>query len=198
MSSFFDRIGWHPGIGDPTIMGWVTVVAYFVAAYLAFDVFKRRNKIFRQRRESQARLWAGIALLLLALGINKQLDLQSFFTAYARFVFLEMGVYGSRRLYQVTFIAFILISVFVTMAILLRVYARVLKHHMWGIVGVGFLLGFVFIRASSFHHMDLFIGFKIAGVAMNWVMELGGIGLIAYNAWYLRQIALRNKSKKTK
>ena len=31
---------WHPGIGDPTIMGWVTVVAYALATYFGFQALR--------------------------------------------------------------------------------------------------------------------------------------------------------------
>ena len=34
-----DEIRWSPGIGDPTVMGWLTVVAYLAAAWLCLRAF---------------------------------------------------------------------------------------------------------------------------------------------------------------
>ena len=31
---------WSPGIGDPNVMGWITVVAYLWASYLCFAVHR--------------------------------------------------------------------------------------------------------------------------------------------------------------
>ena len=39
------------------------------------------------------------------------------------------------------------------------------------------LVSFVLIRAASFHHVDLLL--RAGPVRLNWVLELGGIGLIA-------------------
>lgn len=66
---------WSPVIGDPQITGWVTVAAYVVAALMSAAVWLRlkgrRGRVF----------WAMVALLLAALAVNKQLDLQSALTA---------------------------------------------------------------------------------------------------------------------
>lgn len=46
--------------------------------------------------------------------------------------------------------------------------------------GIVLLFSFVVIRAASFHHVDQFLG---AGpFKMNWVLELGSIGIIAFAA----------------
>jgi hypothetical protein len=34
--AFTEDDHWEPGIGDPTFVGWVTVVAYVIAAYLCW------------------------------------------------------------------------------------------------------------------------------------------------------------------
>jgi hypothetical protein len=57
------------------------------------------------------------------------------------------------------------------------------------------LLTFIAIRAASFHHFDRFIGHEVGGVRMNWILELGGISLIAANAaWRLRRPTSRRAS----
>ena len=72
---------WSPGIGDPSVMGWVTVALYLVAAWLCF-LCSRRSRVLARRASGarwEPRLWGLFALFLLALGVNKQLDLQSAF-----------------------------------------------------------------------------------------------------------------------
>ena len=34
---------WVPGIGDPSLMGWLTVVAYFVTAFLCYRASRKAN-----------------------------------------------------------------------------------------------------------------------------------------------------------
>ena len=55
------------------------------------------------------------------------------------------------------------------------------------LIGTGFLITFVIIRAASFHHFDEFIGFVVGGVRMNWVLELGGIACVAIAACRVRR-----------
>jgi hypothetical protein len=33
---------WSPGIGDPTVAGWITVFAYFAASLLCWRVYRNR------------------------------------------------------------------------------------------------------------------------------------------------------------
>src|SRR4051812_28194527 len=72
MFAFTDGDRWRPGIGDPTFIGWFTVFAYLGAAYLCWRA--AANSLTGQK----VRLfWIALAGTLLALGINKQLDLQT-------------------------------------------------------------------------------------------------------------------------
>ncbi len=49
--------GWTPGIGDPTFFGWLCVVGYFAAAYLAYRAGKLERRL--QPRSSEMALgWA--------------------------------------------------------------------------------------------------------------------------------------------
>ena len=68
---------WAPGIGDPTVVGWVTVVVYAAVAFLCLSA---RNNVAMHEGRRVRTLWLGLGILLVILGINKQLDLQSLFT----------------------------------------------------------------------------------------------------------------------
>ena len=59
--------------------------------------------------------------------------------------------------------------------------------------GLAFLLTFIVVRAVSFHHVDMFLGTRIAGLRMNWILELTGIGLVGAAA--LREIAYQTSER---
>ena len=129
------------------------------------------------------------------LCINKQLDLQTFFTATARYYFLEYGIYEYRRQYQEIFILVIAIAGVLVAVGLSFEYRKVIKNHLLAIVGLVFLISFILIRASSFHNMDRLISSDILGFKMDWVLELTGIFLISINAVKLlrRKVVIRKR-----
>ena len=97
---------WRPGIGDPTVVGWVTVAAYLVAA-LGCGLAAWREPMpdgTGRPRARPSRFWLALAILMLALGINKQLDLQSLATQIGRDVITARGLYSVRRELQFGFI----------------------------------------------------------------------------------------------
>jgi len=61
-------------------MGWFTVFSYFACSLAAF--FASRAARDAERRAFL--FWSAICLLMIFLGINKQLDLQSLFTEVGR------------------------------------------------------------------------------------------------------------------
>ncbi len=182
MQNFFTAIEWSPGIGDPSVMGWLTVLAYFICAFKALRVTRNYELIFNAPILRQKWLWAALTAAMVFLGINKQLDLQTLFTATARWLALEQGWYAERRSMQIAFIATIGVLGLVSMCFLLFFYRASIKRHLLAIVGICLLLVFVFARATSFHQMDHIIGMQLLGLKLNWVLELGGIALIYINA----------------
>jgi hypothetical protein len=84
---------------------------------------------------------------------------------------------------QVLFIALIAFGGIIATAGLFWLYRRELKRLRMALIGVGFLVTFIVIRAASFHHVDRFLLSTIGGMRMNWIFELGGIAAIAWPAW---------------
>ena len=170
---------WHPGIGDPTVMGWVTVAAYFCTAILCFCQFRSMQPM---PGAGQRKLfWGALTLMLIFLGINKQLDLQTWFTLAGKRVAIAQGWYENRRVVQALFV--LLVAVCGVVSSLLAY--RIVRSHpelRTALLGFIVLFGFVVIRAASFHHFDSLINFRFAGVRMNWVLELGAIFLLAVGA----------------
>jgi hypothetical protein len=206
---------WSPGIGDPNVVGWLTVVLYLGASVLCWRQFHRLRHATgpRASRSSTAlafltaflggsrrllalppavrrrTLWAGLALVLFLLGINKQLDLQTALTEIARMLARSEGWYGDRRPVQLAFIgavALIGLMTFRTVFLLARGELRALRTVLAGTV---FIITFVTIRAASFHHIDRLLGRDIGGFRMNWIVEVGGILFIIAGAWRARPAA---------
>jgi hypothetical protein len=178
MFAFTDGDRWRPGIGDPTFGGWFTVIAYFVAAYFCWraagnSLYGRKVRWF----------WNGLAVLLILLGINKQLDFQTELTFLGRDFAKATGWYEERHIVQAIFIVCIAVGGIVTMSALFWVYRFELRRLWPALAGVAFLMSFIVIRAASFHHVDQFLRFAPAGLRMNWLLELGGIAAIAWPAW---------------
>jgi hypothetical protein len=199
---------WSPGIGDPNVMGWLTVVAYLSAAYLCFSVHRKwlasagptikgrtwgpvALALLGQRRRLAAlpvavrmsALWKALAIGLLLLGINKQLDLQTALTEFGKILANRQGWYEQRQRVQIDFIiGVVLVGLWMIGSVLLLA-GRNLPRLGLALVGIVFLCCFVAIRASSFHHVDHLLGTDLGGLKINWIMELGGIALVGLGAY---------------
>jgi hypothetical protein len=177
---------WQPGIGDPTLSGWLTVVAYGVVAVLAtraaLSMRKGQEGLFAPGdRQRLVRFWVVVAIVMLLLGVNKQLDLQSWFTQVARDLSKQGGWYESRRQVQFGFVVALACAGTVAIALMGFRMRRVWRRVAGAVVGLGVVTTFVMIRAASFHHIDMLL---VSGpLPLNWALELGGIGLIGLTAW---------------
>lgn len=183
MSEFLAQIYWRPQIGDPTFMGWLTVVAYAAAALLCFLAARRCLVIDDPKQgRRRCRMWLGVGMLMLFLCINKQLDLQSLFTDVGRVLARREGWYDSRRVVQRWFVLAVGASGAITLAILAWKLRSALQEHIVLLFGLTSLITFIVIRAASFHHFDMLIGSEILGIRVNWLLELGGISLVVLSA----------------
>ncbi len=134
------RIKWRPEIGDPTFMGWFTVVAYGVAALLAWRAWSARRE----------RIWLGTAVLMVLLCVNKQFDLQSLFTDIGREIARHGGWYEDRRLVQKGFVLAVLAGAGVFGGWFVWRFREFLAHHKLLVAGLFLLLMFIVVRAISF------------------------------------------------
>jgi hypothetical protein len=165
---------WEAGIGDPSVIGWVTVAAYAAAALLSLRCARRASESL------EFRFWVVLTAALLLLGINKQLDLQSLFTQTARDLAFAQGWYESRRLYQAAFIGFLIAGGLAVAGLLLWTARRLPLSTQIAAVGLVVLLVFVVIRGASFHHVDEMLGSHVEGIRFNWLLEL--VPLLAISA----------------
>ena len=175
---------WTPGIGDPTLLGWLTVVTYVIGAGLCWRAaVASRGTRWPSYGQGEPLFWLVCAIFLLGLGINKQLDLQTWFTVMGKNVATEMGWYGQRRLVQAGFIALLGIAGIIVTAVGLWWTRRLSRASRMAFAGAVFLGVFIIVRAASFHHVDRMLGFRLAGLRLNVLFEMGGALCIAAAAW---------------
>jgi len=190
-----EEFRWHPGIGDPTWTGWLTVGAYLVAVVLAWTAYRAARSDARllsashPRQAADERLLAAFWLLafavITALGINKQLDLQSLFTQVLRDAAHVEGWYGDRRRYQFAFVLAIAATSVVSIGTVAWVMRAVLDRVWLAVIGLGVLSSFVVIRAASFHHVDTILNHLSHRSIV--VFELLAIAISAAGAWRSRR-----------
>lgn len=168
---------WHIGIGDPTIFGWITVACYFLAVLVC------ANKAYKLKAAGVGyRFWLCLALFLLLLGINKQLDLQTWFTQTLRDSARAQGWYESRRPLQALFIFSLAVGILVSLVSIRQFLTASWHRHKVAWIGVELLCTFVLMRAASFHHMDVFINHHWLSVRFNVLLEIGAILVIIVGA----------------
>ncbi len=172
---------WSPGIGDPSPMGWLTVLAYLMTAALALGV------ALRMHGGPGRAFWWLTTVLMLCLAVNKQLDLQSALTAAGRCIAQAQGWFDARHAVQVRFISGLVALTLLALLGGLFLLRRDLAANLLALVGLAFVAGFVLVRAVGFHHVDAFIGSSIHDVRVNWILEWTGLVLISTNALFLRR-----------
>lgn len=169
---------WHPGIGDPTWIGWFTVLVY--AATLA--VCLRAWRVARQVG-APSRFWALVSALMLALGLNKQLDLQSWFTEVGRNLALQGGWYQDRRKLQLLFILALAVGCIIGLLLLRQMLGQAWRHYRTTCTGLGLLATFVVMRAASFHHVDVLLNLRWGAFSGNGLAENTALAVVALGAW---------------
>jgi hypothetical protein len=180
------RIKWRPGIGDATNVGWFTVFAYAVAAFLAWRAWKKPAS-----GTTRSKIWLWVVIVMAALCVNKQFDLQSLLTDLGREFANMGGWYGKRRGVQKIFVLAVIAGAGVFTAWFGWRFRHFLKGHKLLAAGMIFLLTFIVVRAISFHHVDVFLKTTYFGMRPNWILELGGIAMIGAAA--LRERPLGGK-----
>lgn len=173
---------WSPGIGDPTIGGWLTVGLYAAAAWTCHRVLQSERRQQLVMSANERLIWRLLMAAMVALGINKQLDLQSAMTESARIMAHAQGWYSNRGQFQEAFIAAVPIVGLTVLAATMVLVWQAPASTRWACVGAAGLVVFVAIRATSFHHVDEMLGWRLGGLPMNWVLEMGSLVVIGWSA----------------
>jgi len=178
----FECVGdrWTPGIGDPTIGGWLTVLAYVISAGLAFVRARDAYAALTPEGGALKQFWLFLSILLALMAINKQLDLQSALTAFGRCLSFAEGWYGERRHVQMLFVTGVALAGGFVMFVIFWLMRRYLQTQWPVLLGLSLLVTFVVVRAASFHHVDMLINTRLLGLKLNWVLEIGALAMMIW------------------
>ncbi len=187
---------WKASAGDKNAAGWVITISYAIGFILCLAAgivdYKRKNPGRSARFRGP---WLVIAALLLLLGINKQLDLQTLFLLLGKSMALKEGWYNRRYYVQALFV-----MILVAICILLFIYAIRRMRGRWKkyglpFFGAVFLVVFVLARAASMNHlsMRLVYSYRIRYLIRSGV-ELAGILIISFSA--LQSFRVKSLKKK--
>ena len=158
-------------IHDQGPLAWFVVAGYLIGAILAIRA--RSAAAGRERA-----YWLCTSVVLILLGINKQLDLQSDLTDVARAAAHFEGWYSWRRDIQGVFLLVMAVGA-TAVALLLWGWLRdASSSARVAAMGLVILLAFIFVRAASFHHIDYWVTVPVAGMRRGWWLELLGIAVI--------------------
>ncbi len=168
---------WSPGIGDPSLLGWVTTASYLIAVVLTFLVLRQAGKLYSEAGKARI-FWLGLTLLMVFLGLNKQLDLQAFLNSAIKCQAIVDGWYGQRREFQLIFVVAMAAAFSALLAFILIFFRINLRKDKLAVIGVVFLMVFILIHASYFNYSDLPAINAFYESGLNWALELAGIFLI--------------------
>ena len=171
-----NTVPYHWASHDAGTLPWVAVAGYLIGALLC------GWQVGRSKAGAERLFWILAAAGMLALGLNKQLDLQTQLTAIGRQWARDGGWYAQRREFQTMFIAGGAVVGALAFAALFWL-VRGLRLGVWvALLGLAMLGGFVMIRAASFHHIDVFMRTPVAGLKLHTVLELAGILVVILGA----------------
>ena len=182
-------VEWHPALWDDTPIGWLITIAYVFAAVLCAMACIRPLEGSKRTRV----LYGFLTCFLLAMALNKQLDLQTLLTQLGRKLAIEHGWYGSRRQAQRLFIHVLTGAGALSLVASAFILRGQWRRNWLAIAGLGVLVFFILVRAAYFYHLETYLQFHTAHRRLYWALELGGIGCIAVSAGMRRFVGLLSR-----
>lgn len=191
-------------IGDPRAGAWLIFFSYFAVAILCARAFRvswigsqmavdypnpeRRTKDRQAAYRASFRFWGLVIALFVFLGINKQIDLQTWLTMFGREMSKRQGWYEQRATVQTVFVLLVAVSSVVTLSVLLALTRDLLPRHVPALIGLAILAVFLVTRAASFHDVEAAMQCEILGMRLSWYLEMAGIvcvgGCAVRNYWW--------------
>lgn len=173
--------------GDPTFAGWLIFIFYFILVYRCY--FKYVNA---KRQGLEVTFWFVVGGLMLLLGLNKQLDLQTIFEANMRELALTHGWYAQRRMMQMIFIVTLAFGLLTMLIILRTSLAKTWQQNKIVCFGLVLIAVFIVLRAAAFNHLNVLSTQSYWGFDAHALLELSAL-LVVFYGTYMRQQLNKNK-----
>jgi hypothetical protein len=164
-----------PQAGDPTALGWAMTALYavaFLAASVALLRAEGRERVF----------WALAAAAMLALGVNKELDLQTLLGAAGHCISAEGGwAEGRRAVKKAAIVA--LTGIVGLSGLVLLWWVRGVLGRVWvAVAGLAVTAVFVVFRAAWLSNLDMPLGDELGHLGVTPLLEPTGVALVAAGA----------------
>ena len=176
--------------GHLTPLGWAMLTLYMGAALFAFRAAAASNS---RNSVAMGRVWICLGVILSALGLNKELDLQTLLIEFGRHVAHSEHLFAYRlKLYLVFFLGFMLAIIVLLTVVMLRFSSDIgifARQFPLAISGCGLICAYIVIRAALIDNVDLILGVGLKQIPFLWLLEAGGLLLIMVQA--IRTAAMR-------
>jgi hypothetical protein len=169
-----------------TGLTWLTVAAYWVAA-LACGVCAASVRSIHPGASRKFWFWAGVAVLMFFLGVNKQWGLDRWFAIEGRELAKEEGRYMQRRELQVPLVIAITVCGMAAAGFLLRSRRAMPECYKCAFAALGFLVCFIAVRAVSYHYVDLLLMIRWRFLTVNALIENAAIFGVCISALWTLQ-----------
>lgn len=133
-------------MGDNSFLAWLICITYL---YLAIVLLKFDKSRLSSRESNFLILNAG---LLLLLGLNKQLDLQTILIDQFKYYAHQFGVYGYKIILKRTFVIIVLATAMLATMLVVKHAKALGKKYIPLIVGWCLIILFIALRVFYFEH----------------------------------------------
>ncbi|MBM3289574.1 MAG: hypothetical protein FJY92_05435 [Candidatus Hydrogenedentes bacterium] len=168
------------GIGDPTVWGW-SITALYAAATVSCAALAWRTHSGNSAEHGALQrraFWLLLTTMLLALGVNKQLDLQTLLWLKARVAIRSIGLYEVRIWIQFALIAAVAALGAVVYVVLFKLVRGAKLGPKLALTGLVFLLSFICVRIISIGPIDHLLNHSVLLWKMNHLLEGGGLCIL--------------------
>lgn len=166
---------WISDIGDTTFWGWLITLLYIVSVIASYYYLQRLK---RAGNRPMIVLWKCILVLVLLLGINKQLDFQTLMSAAGRAISTSQGWYEHRRFVQACFAKMIFAFCGIFCVGVIYTIRTVLLQSVLELLGATVLIVFTLIRTSSLSNLHKAQQLRFDHIPHIHALELLGLLLI--------------------
>lgn len=181
---------WHLVFGDPTLLGWLTLAAYLLAGLTCWRAHRscrfgarmllNASPAEARHQERLAHWWVGLGALMILLGLNKQLDLQTLLTEVGKDMALAQGWYAGRKQVKLAFVLLLGLALGALGLVIAYAMRRLWRRVMPSLLGVVLILGFAEVRAAVFYALSVAPASDL--MTDPWFLEVAGISLVLWDA----------------
>lgn len=184
---------WKVEKGDSSVMGWFITCYYLFVFILSFYLIKKIAPHIKNKKYLW--FWYGVIILIMMIGINKQLDIQMLLADYARLYAKMSGIFQNRKPFQhkiISLLATIGISIFF---ILIYKLWHAPKITWFALIGFSILFSFPLIRLVSLHRIESLLYVSVLSIKVVDVLEIIGISIV-FIAIIMNYFAYKNGNAK--